>query len=69
VHGTDLTEKADQYAISHGITFSQLATDALERLIKKKSARSPPKTSQPDPAASAEESQNRHLVLLPSLIR
>lgn len=34
----DLIEKADQYASSHGITFSQLVTDALRRLIEKKSA-------------------------------
>jgi hypothetical protein len=34
----DLIEQADQYASSHGITFSQLVADALRRLIEKKSA-------------------------------
>lgn len=34
----DLIEKADQYAGSHGITFSQVVADALRQLIEKKSA-------------------------------
>lgn len=34
----DLIEQADEYATTHGITFSQLVSDALRQLIKKKSA-------------------------------
>lgn len=34
----DLIEQADQYAASHGLTFSDVVADALRRLIKRKSA-------------------------------
>ena len=34
----DLIEQADEYAVSHGITFSELVADALRRLMRKKSA-------------------------------
>jgi hypothetical protein len=34
----DLIEQADEYAVSHGITFSELVADALRRVIKKKTA-------------------------------
>jgi hypothetical protein len=33
-----LVEQADNYAVSHGITFSDLVSDALRRLMRKKSA-------------------------------
>jgi DNA-binding protein H-NS len=34
----NLIEQADEYAAKHGITFSELVSDALRRLIGKKSA-------------------------------
>ncbi|HSZ59586.1 MAG TPA: hypothetical protein VK797_28340 [Tepidisphaeraceae bacterium] len=34
----DLVEQADNYAVSHGITFSDLVADALRQLMRKKSA-------------------------------
>ena len=34
----NLIEQADNYAASHGITFSDLVSDALRRLMRKKSA-------------------------------
>jgi hypothetical protein len=34
----DLIEQADEYAASHGLTFSDVVADALRRLIKRKSA-------------------------------
>ncbi|HEY2587945.1 MAG TPA: hypothetical protein VGI81_19535 [Tepidisphaeraceae bacterium] len=34
----DLIEQADDYAASHGLTFSDVVADALRRLIKRKSA-------------------------------
>jgi hypothetical protein len=34
----NLIEQADQYAAKHGITFSELVSDALRRVIGKKSA-------------------------------
>jgi len=34
----DLIEQADHYAASHGITFSQLVSNALRQLMRKKSA-------------------------------
>jgi hypothetical protein len=34
----NLVEEADDYAASHGITFSDLVSDALRRLMRKKSA-------------------------------
>ena len=33
-----LIERADEYAVSRGITFSELVADALRRLMRKKSA-------------------------------
>jgi hypothetical protein len=33
-----LVEQADEYAAGHGITFSELVSDALRRMIGKKSA-------------------------------
>ena len=34
----NLIEQADEYAVDHGITFSELVSDALRRMIGKKSA-------------------------------
>jgi hypothetical protein len=34
----NLIEQADDYAATHGITFSDLVSDALRRLMRKKSA-------------------------------
>ncbi len=34
----NLIEQADEYATDHGITFSELVSDALRRMIGKKSA-------------------------------
>jgi len=34
----NLVEQADEYAANHGITFSELVSDALRRMIGKKSA-------------------------------
>jgi hypothetical protein len=34
----NLVERADKYAVDHGITFSELVSDALRRMIGKKSA-------------------------------
>ncbi len=34
----NLIEQADDYAVSHGITFSDLVSDALRRVMRKKSA-------------------------------
>jgi hypothetical protein len=34
----DLIEEADQYALNHGISFSDLIASALRQLMKKKSA-------------------------------
>ena len=33
-----LIEEADNYAVNHGITFSEVVTDALRQLMQKKSA-------------------------------
>ena len=34
----NLIEQADDYAASHGITFSEVVSDALRKLMRKKSA-------------------------------
>ena len=34
----NLVEQADDYAVSHGITFADLVSDALRRVMRKKSA-------------------------------
>ena len=33
-----LVAQADDYAVTHGMTFSELVSDALRRLMRKKSA-------------------------------
>jgi len=35
---SDLVEQTDEYAASHGLTFSEVVTDALRKLMRKKSA-------------------------------